>query len=104
MKHMTRQELREARARTKARGANLVKALLNAPMTPAHRAKLREAAAKGGVARRAIGDETFRRLLELAEQGATIHDAMEALDLSMNGVRQNLRNRLGSGSWPPKWK
>lgn len=102
MKHMTRQELREARARTRARGANLVKGLLNAPMTPARRVKLREAAARGAAARRVIGDATFAGLLELAAQGASLREAMEAMGLSENGVRKNLRDRLGSGSWPPK--
>lgn len=102
MKRDTIERLRAARARTKRRGASLVKAMLDSPMTPQRRALLRAASAKGAVARREQGDATFAALLELAASGATVAEAAEAVGLSESGVRMSLRRRLGSGAWPPK--
>lgn len=102
MKQMTMDELRAARARAKARGANLVKALNAVPLSPARKAILREASKRASEARRAQGDATHAYLLELAERGLTLPEAMAETGLSENGIRKNLRDRLGSGSWPPK--
>ena len=99
---MTIEELRAARARAKSKGSNLAKALINAPMTAGRRAKLREAALRGAEARRAQGDATFGLLLSLAADGLSLQQAMAETGLSENGVRKNLRDRLGTGAWPPK--
>lgn len=93
--------LRAARERTKGKGAKIAKAFLNTPMTPARRAKLREAAQRGAAKRKAQGDLTFQYLLVLARSGLTLQEAMAQSGLSENGVRKNLRDRLGTGAWPP---
>ena len=102
MKQMTIEELRAARARAKAKGTYLIKALSGAPMTAGRRAKLRDAARRGAAARRAQGDATFGLLLSLAADGVSLQQAMAETGLSENGVRKNLRDRLGTGAWPPK--
>lgn len=96
------EKLRAARARAKTKGSNLVKAFFNSPMTPGRRAKLREAAHRGAAIRKAQGDATFDYLLELARSGLTLKQAMAETGLTENGVRKNLRDRLGTGAWPPK--
>lgn len=96
------EKLRAARARAKAKGSNLAKAMMSAPMTPARRAKLREAALRGAEARKVQGDATFGLLLALAAKGLSLRDAMAETGLSENGVRKNLRDRIGTGAWPPK--
>lgn len=92
-----RADLRRRRAAHKARGADVVRVR----MAPRNR-DLASASALGAAARRAQGDQTFVAICDLAASGASLTDAMAALSLSQNGVRKNLRDRLGSGSWPPK--
>jgi len=99
---MTLEQLRAARARAKRKGSNLTKALTASPWTPARRAKLRTAALQGAAARRAQGDATFGLLLSLAADGLSLQQAMAETGLTENGVRKNLRDRLGTGAWPPK--
>lgn len=98
MKHETIEQLRAARQRAKTKGAERVKHLYNTPKRLTH---LRAVAKLGAASRRAQGDATLARLLELAEQGLTLKEAMAATGLSENGVRMCLRRKLGSGAWPP---
>jgi len=100
----TLQELRAARARAKSKGSNMVKAMLNSPMTPNRRVHLSSAAKKGAATRRAQGEVKYQTLLQLGAQGATLAEAMRATSLSENGVRVALRKRLGTGAWPPAHK
>lgn len=98
MKHDEIEKLRAARKRAKAKGAEHVKHLYNTPKRLAH---LRAVAKLGAAAKRAQGDATLARLLELAEQGLTIREAMAETGLSQNGIRMCLTRKLGSGAWPP---
>ena len=98
MKHDEIEKLRAARQRTKTKGAERVKHLYNTPKRLTH---LRAVAKLGAAAKRAQGDATLARLLELAEQGLTIREAMAATGLSQNGIRMCLTRKLGSGAWPP---
>jgi hypothetical protein len=97
VKHDTIAQLRAARQRAKSKGAEQVKAVL----TPKRMAHLRAVHRLGAAARRAQGDATLQRLLELAEQGLSLKQVMAATGLSENGVRMCLRRKLGSGAWPP---
>tara|TARA_R110000868_G_scaffold19939_5_gene85027 strand:- start:2017 stop:2340 length:324 start_codon:yes stop_codon:yes gene_type:complete len=95
-------KLRAARANTKSRGSAFIKTLqAGLAASRSQRPHLHAARLKGAATRRAQGEATYARLLELASQGATLREAMYALGLSENGVRKNLHVRLGSGAWPP---
>lgn len=94
----TIEQLRAARQRAKAKGAERVKHLYNTPKRLAH---LRAVSQLGAAAKRAQGDATLGRLLEAAAQGLTLREVMAATGLSQNGVRMCLRRKLGSGAWPP---
>lgn len=98
MKHETIEQLRAARQRAKTKGAERVKHLYNTPKRLAH---LRAVAKLGAAAKRAQGDATLARLLELGGQRLTLKEVMAATGLSENGVRMCLRRKLGSGAWPP---
>lgn len=102
MKQMSIDQLRAARARTKSRGSQFLKALNSGAWTPNRLAKVREGGKRGAAVRRAQGDATFNHLLSLAADGLSLKQAMAETGLSENGVRKNLRERLGSGAWPPK--
>lgn len=95
---MTREQMRAARARHKSKGGAFVKAMRDGHRRMPHP----KASELGASVRRSIGDATFDAILEQAQLGATLEDAMQALGLSENGIRKNLRTRLGSGGWPPK--
>lgn len=98
MKHETIKQLRAARQRTKTKGAEKVKHLYNTPKRLSH---LRAVSKLGAAAARAKGDATLATLLELAERGLTIKEAMAETGLSQNGIRMCLTRKLGSGAWPP---